>query len=315
MHEPVLKNKINIKLFLELFLSLLESGVTIPLALKTLCEDDKTSFYAKKILSIMEKNISFAKAVSCLSKKMFQYEQILLVAEETGDIVPILKNIITELKENDESKKEIFVVSIYPIFISIFAFILSFILYFYGIPYISKIAQISEPTLIQGIIKASIWIFFTTVILITLIFYMLYKNSFAYKFFRNVYYMALNSVGLEKSLTMLLKTEGFKDRERKVIIMILEDIRNGEFLYRSCKKIKHFDVFTTAWLTIAQDNGKVKESFEKIYNHYFLLKKQNKELLMRIIEPGVLLIAGGYILILIVECVVPIFLTLGNTIL
>lgn len=307
--------KINIKLFIELFLSIIESGINIPSALKTLSEDEKTEHYAKHILRQMEQNVSFSHSLCSISRKVSSYEQMLLIAEETGDIIPILRNIVSEMEDKNESNKQIISVSVYPILITIFAFILSFILINYGIPYISQIANIEKSGLYTGIFKANIWLVLSVLILGSIIFCILKKNDFQYKFFRNLYYLTVNSIGIENSLKLLLGSEGFSTKERKYISEILDCIRNGEFLFAACKKIRRFDIYTQAWLTVAQDNGRITESFEKIYRHYSSIRKNSREFLLRIIEPGVLLTAGIYIVILIVNCIVPIFLTLGSTIL
>lgn len=310
-----INKRISIKLFFELFLSILESGISIPVALKSLCKNSRTSYYASNILKEMDNNSSFSKSIIKLSKSLTQYEQMILISEETGDVKPVLRNIILELNEKNEDKKNLFVILIYPSLIILFAFILSCILYKYGIPYISQIAQISKEELNLGIIKAGFWLLVSSIALVCFIIYKLTRNSFQYKFFRNMYFLLINSVGLEKSLTLLLHTEQFNQKSRKIIVSILDDIRDGDYLWESCQKHKCFDVFTNSWLMIAQDNGQIKESFEKIYNHYFSLRKNDKQILMRIIEPLILLIAGGYIITLIINCVIPIFLSLGNNIL
>jgi len=307
--------KINIKLFIELFLSIIESGVNIPSALKTLSEDEKTEHYAKHILRQMEQNVSFSHSLCSISRKVSSYEQMLLIAEETGDIIPILRNIVSEMEDKNESNKQIISVSVYPILITIFAFILSFILINYSIPYISQIADIAKSDLYTGIFKANVWLVLSILILVSIIYYILKKNNFQYKFFRNLYYLTLNSIGIESSLKLMLGSEGFSTKDRKDISMILDDIRNGEFLYVACQKIKRFDIYTQAWLTVAQDNGRITESFGKIFSHYSSIRKTSRDVLLKIIEPGVLLAAGIYIVILIINCIVPIFLTLGSTIL
>lgn len=307
--------KINIKLFIELFLSMIESGINIPSALNTLSSDEKTEHYAKRILRQMEENVSFSHSLCSLSKKFSVYEQMLLIAEETGDIIPILRNIVSEMEDKNEINKQIVSVSVYPVLISVFAFVLSSILFNYGIPYISQIADIAKSDLYTGIFRANIWMVLSVLILGSVIYYILKKNSFQYKFFRNLYYLTLNSIGIESSLKLMLGSEGFSNKERKDVSVILDGIRNGEFLYTSCQKVRRFDIYTQAWLTIAQDNGRITESFEKIYSHYNLARKSSRNVLLKIIEPVVLLAAGIYIVILIVNCIVPIFLTLGSTIL
>lgn len=310
-----LVNRINIKTFIELFLSIIESGINIPAALNILAKDEKTEFYAESIIRQMEENTSFSHSFCSLSNKLSAYEHMLTIAEETGDIVPILKNIIFEINDKDYNTKQLISVSVYPVLMSLFAFTLSFILFNYGIPYISQIADISKNELTLGILKANTWLVFSVILLVFLSSFIIKKNYFQYKFFQNLYYLTLNSVGIESSLELLLRTEGFSTKERRDIALILESIRNGELLYIVCQKTKLFDIYTQAWLTSAESSGNIQESFEKIYAHYNLIRKNSREVLLRVIEPSILFIAGIYIVILIVTCVVPIFLTLGTTIL
>lgn len=309
------QKKVTFKQFLELFLSMLDSGLKIPVVLKSLKTDESTCYYAKEILNYMEKNVSFSHALCSVSSSINQYENMLEIAEETGDVIPILKNIVSELSEKEDNKKSFLVISIYPILVTIIALCLSLILYFLGVPYISQIAKISQEDLNFGILKANLWLVISIIIFI---FYMkekLNKEKFQYTFFRNLFYLVLNSVSIEKSLQLMMNTNEFSVKDKKIIINILDGIRNGEELCLICKKQNRFDIFCNSWLLVAKNNGDIAGSFNKVFEHYKQKKNLNKEIVMRLMEPAVFLISGVYILILIIYCVVPIFLNLGSNIL
>lgn len=315
MRSHFIKQKIKMKLFLELFLSLLESGVTIPVALKSLCRDEKTSFYAIQILEKMNNGESFSHSICLISKKMEQYEHLVVISEETGDLKPVLKSIVLEMKETEKSRESIFAFSIYPAFIGIFSLILSGILFFYGVPFIKQLAQISEHELNMGILKANIWLMISLFLLLVAMIETKTKYNFPYKFFRTINYMTMNNVSVSETLQIMIKSNCFTNKEKKEMISILDGIREGKYLYQACDGVKSFDVFTQTWLSITQDSGNLKECFEKIYQHYSILRKDKFETMQRIFEPSAIGIVGVYIIILIIYCVVPIFLNLGTAIL
>lgn len=308
-------NRINFRQFLDLFLSMLESSLKLPVVLKSLKEDSSTSFYASKILIEMEKNNSFSHALCTVCKEIKSYESMLQMAEETGDIVPVLKNITSDLKEKNENIKNFVITALYPAFIILLALGLSFILYFIGVPYIAEISEISQEELKGGIIKANVWLVISVLLLFVFIKWKMETNDFQYRFFRNLYYLVLNSVGIEAALQFMIKTNGFSLKEKKTVMQVLDGIRKGEELNLICKKIQKFDVFTLTWLSASKNTGNVQKSFHKIFEYYNDKRKENKEIVMRFVEPAVFLISGVYILILIIYCIVPIFLNLGSTLL
>lgn len=307
--------RISIRLFLELFLSLLESGISIPFSLKILSKDYKTSYYAKEILHSMETNNSFTISLCRLSKKLNSYEQILSIAEETGDVIPVLRNVIAEITDREESVKQVISILIYPFVVVSFSSVLSFVLLKYGVPYFGYLTDVSEEDLYHGVLCAALWIISAFLILIVFTGYQLTCFNFPNKFFRNLNFLTQSRISIDKSLSLLIQNDGFNNRERKIISMILNRIRNGDFLYKACSDIKKFDIYTNAWLTVVQNSGNVQECFARLYEHYSIAKRKRHETVIKFLEPGILLIIGIYILILMILCVIPVFLSLGATIL
>ena len=133
MHAKIIQ-KASLLQFIELLLSLTQSGFPLSSALKILSEKKETKHLSEKIISKLENGDTFTKAICTLDNKLKNYETLLITAEETGDINPVLSGITEELSEDDENKKSLITVSLYPIFICFLALILSFILIKYGIP-------------------------------------------------------------------------------------------------------------------------------------------------------------------------------------
>lgn len=314
MRKNLLNQRISVEQFLELFLSLVQSGFSIPSALNVLCDESYTREYAIKIRGKIKSDETFSSSLCSISKQLDGYKTILATAEETGDIVPSLRNIIDELHEKNEEKKNIITFSLYPAFIVLFAFILSILLVIYGIPYINLIAAVETMQLIKGIVAANIWLICSLAVLYFFVRYISRKYDFQYAFFRNLYYLSLNGIGIEEALLVIIKESHFNNNDCRTISVILNGIRNGQRIGEVCKKLKSFDVFTTAWLSVAEDNGQVNEAFKKIFEKYGIKRKQNREMSQRFLEPGILVLCGVYIIILIATCIIPVFMSLGTKI-
>lgn len=306
--------KASLTQFLELLLSLIQSGFTVSSALDVLCGEESTAFYAERILKKIERSENFCIALCSVSKKIRSYETIISSAEVTGDITPALQNMVEELKEEEETKKNLIVMSLYPVFMILFALILSVLLVVYALPFINEIADVEESFLIKGIVCANIWLFGSTALMIFLMNIFFKRYDFQYEVFRSLYYLSLNKVGVEEAVLVLMKKNKFKEKDMKVLSKFLTGLRSGKPFDEICRESKRFDVYTTALLCVAQSSGDCETAFKKIFGNYGKKKKTLREGIQRLIEPSLIAVTGVYILILIISCVVPVFMSLGTKI-
>lgn len=306
--------KASLTQFLELLLSLIQSGFTVSSALDVLCGEESTAFYAERILKKIERSENFCIALCSVSKKFRSYETIISSAEVTGDITPALQNMVEELKDEEEAKKNFIVMSIYPAFMILFALVLSVFLIVYAVPFIKEIADVKESSLIKGIIWANIWLSVSTALMIFLMNVLSKRYDFQYEIFRTLYYLCLNKIGLEEAVLVLMKKNKFKEKDMKVLSKFLSGLRSGKSFNEICRESKRFDVYTTALLSVAQNSGDSGTAFRKIFENYGKKKKTLREGVQRIIEPSLIAVTGVYILILIISCVVPVFMSLGTKI-
>ena len=304
-----------VKDFLELFLSLLQSGYPFTLALRILMQKDETKTYAGKILEAVENQGSVTNAVCSLYKKLNMYKTMLMTAEESGDIVPALSGVIEELKESEEDRRNLMVSAVYPVFVCILALAMSVVLIKYGLSYITLISEVDEKEIIRSVVTAVIFLFACVSIVFSLTLYSCRRFDFPYLFFRNLYYLNKSSVGMEEALRLLLREKYFSEKELKCVSKILSGIREGKPLWLMCDKTGMFDVFTVSWLFIAGESGDVEKGFLKIYESYRNKRIKARESARRSMEPLLLAVCGIYVVILIAGCVIPVFLNLGSKIL
>lgn len=300
--------------FLELFLSLMESGLSVPAVLKALCQEKSTRELALSINSKLEKSERLSLALCSISGSLNNYEGLLSTAEETGDIIPSLKNVVEELKNGRDELKNIITVSVYPLTVCILAFTLSTLLAVYGLPFINRIAEVDERQLTTAISRANIMLAAACAVCFIVVISAGKKNHFQQLFFQNLYYMSLNSIGVEETLEMLFASGHLKKRELAVVIRVLDGIRSGLSLKDACVSCGKFDGFTAAWLGAAGESGRVTESFEKIFRHYENKRRQVNQIVQRFIEPGAMAVSGMYIIALVTGCVIPVFKSFGTNI-
>ena len=314
MCSKIMKKTIKKSQFMELFLSLIESGFSITGSLKILSEKVETKEYALKIRKDIENNGSVSKALLGLSDKLSVYESILSTAEETGDIAPALKGVVEDLKENEEEKRNLFIVLVYPVVVGLIAISMSLFLIELGIPYINLIADVDRNECIQVIVGANLWLLFSGIVILFISIYLRQKYEFQKSLFKNLYYLNMNSVGMEDSFQILLRQKKCRKKDLQCLSFILSGLRNGELFFRLCEKTGRFDIFAVSWLFVMEEDGDVSEGLRKIFENYKKMQKEIRESLHRFLEPVILAVTGIYVLILIAGCVIPVFMTLGSKI-
>ena len=314
MYPEILK-KTGVTQFLELFLSLVQSGFSVTAALRALSKEKGTGFYAIKISMKIGQSRSFSKALCTISRKLKPYAVLLMSAEETGDITLVLKGVVEDLKEQEKDLKNLIASLIYPLFICIMALALSGFLISYGIPFINLISQVNEKQMIKAVITANIWLVLASLITVCLIRFFSHKHDFCYALFQNLYHLNLNNIGMEETFLLLLRQKDFKKKDLKCISHILSGLRAGKNISDVCRLCKRFDIYALSWLFAAEQSGDVTKSLEKIYEYYKEKRRVLRENIRRFLEPVLLAVCGGYVVILIAGLVVPIFMNLGTKLL
>ena len=315
MRTKMISKKAGLTQFLELFLSLLQSGIPLSAAVKILSEKKETRENAERIKNILENGGSISEALCSISRRLKPYETLLAVTEETGEIGPVLEGITEEVREKEEERRNLSVLSLYPAFVCLLALSLSLILIKYGVEYISLIAEVNKAELIKTVFTANLTLVFLSAAVFILISFFLQKYSFETFLFWNLYFLNRSAVGMEEAFALMLREKSFSRKELKCISLIIAALREGKALYRICEESRFFDAFCISWLYVAEESGEVTKALQKIYENYSNKKKEIRERAASFMEPALLALSGIYVVILITGCVIPVFMSLGSKIL
>ena len=301
--------------FLDALVSLLESGLPVVVAVDCLCAEQKLGKYAAAIKQKLQRSESFSDSLCSISGQMESFRAMITGAEESGNIVPVLKNILEEQKQKSDYKKSLITLMIYPAVIIVLSITLSLLLLVYGVDYINQIADINENQIKSGIGMALIWLLIAALLFTSGVLYLFHRYDFEYKTFKSLWYMNRACIGMEEALLILLKEGLFSRDKRRILGNVLKGIQSGKSFYMVWDENGRTDSFSLAWLYTAEQNGNILGALEKIQEHYEEKRKKDLETVSHLIEPAVAGGCGIYVLIIVIRCIVPIFQSLGSTIL
>ena len=246
------EKKLNLTQFMELLLSLIQSGYPLSGGLRILSKREETKRYAKKLLEVIEEGGSFSQAVTAISSRLEKFETLIDSAEESGDIVPALSAVLEELKEGEEDVKKLVLYSLYPSGVCILALTLSIAMIKFALPFINLIAELDAKTAEKMIITANVFLILSLTVLYMFIHFYSKRFDFQYYLFENLYFLNKSSVAMEEAFTVLLGEKSFSKRELKRISFIHKGLREGRSLYELGEECGCFDPFTEGWLFICR---------------------------------------------------------------
>ena len=307
-----LKKKMTERQFLELFLSLLEGGFSVASALAVLMEGRETESYARIICRGIAEDKSISDSLCRVSPALERYRMMTAACEQTGEIIPALKNITEEMEQKEEGRKNLIASALYPAFIMVLALTLSIVFGKWGIPSLRQIARVDEKKLVKALIFANGFLLVTVPLLIFLMREMTRKHDFSYSLFTNLYYLSLSGVGMEQALSVILGEGHMKKKELKKILEIRKELRGGKSLYEVFGTSGLCDTFTLSWLGVAENSGNAAEAFLKISTRYRMKKKEVREKALKITEPSLMVLCGIYVALIAAGCVIPVFMSLGE---
>lgn len=270
----------------------------------------KLKSFSNYILSELEKgsslaNIFLANPYIILPLK---YRQLLASEEKTGDYKKSLTYICNNEREKKESILEYLKISIYPLFIIILCFTGSL---FFG--YYSKNLAYPEIeiSIFKGLMFANIFLFFF-LLFFSLVLYLTHRKSEKTIFFicldfflRNTYDLttALENTGLifkENSKMKYALTKTINDLELGIPI----SQAFSESLLFTKDEIKKIEVHLRV--------GKLVDGIRVILEDLDKKAKNLKQVFASLIEPFLIFGAGAYLLIIIMQSILPFFLFYGG---
>ncbi|MCP1225166.1 type II secretion system F family protein [Sebaldella sp. S0638] len=257
------------------------------------------------------------------------------IAEESGNILLPLKNLKSKYEFEQELKKEIINLSLYPALVLATSFIIISILFKFVVPKFSGIYNDLNkeiPYLTKVMIKISTlygkYFLVTSVSAVVLIifsvtYYKRNKENFErlfiklpvikklYKEFRILYFsqsmsILLNSgVEIIKSIELSTQTAGsLLGRELKILIKKLEQ---GLSISNIIGNMQFFDNEYKNYILIGEETGNLGFVFSHITDIYFMRIREKTKRFLKILEPVSIIFIAFFIGLIVISVLLPVF--------
>ena len=257
------------------------------------------------------------------------------IAEETGNILIPLKNLKSKYEFEQELKKEIINLSLYPALVLATSVIIISILFKFVVPKFSGIYNDLNkeiPYLTKIMIKISTlyekYFFITSAAIIAVfIFFVMYykknKENFEklfiklpvikklYKEFKILYFsqsmsILLNSgVEIMKSIELSTQTAGsLLGKELKTLIKKLEQ---GLSISSIIGNMQFFDNEYKNYILIGEETGNLGFVFSHITDIYFIRIREKTKRFLKILEPVSIILIAFFIGLIVISVLLPVF--------
>jgi len=324
--------------------SLIEAGIPILTAMHILwrqTEEQTLQLVISHIRRKLEEGKKISEALEDFSNIFpVMYRSMISVAEKAGGLVAILKKLTVYIDYQRQTIMRAKKATLYPVIVVIFAFLVLICMFTFVVPTFQSILiklKIELPLLTRVVLWISkvlrSWQFIVTFFVLGGAIVFTYKNlrknpKFSYyfdyfKFKIPILGYILYSISLSRfihSLSILIGAglpiiESFKvakmtTSNQRLLIGIDEvqqKVEQGASLYESFKGAKIFPVLVTEMIGIGESAGTMVNSLNNLAAHFDeeIEYRQNK--LFTLIEPFLIMVVGGIVIITLLAIYLPIF--------
>lgn len=322
--------------------TLLSSGLTLDLSLKSTISQIKDSYLKKSMMQILEDikgGMSFSKAASNFPN-LFPGSIIAMIeaGESSGSLDIVLEEIANLLENSADFKRRIITATVYPMFILavgvlVVVFLLSFV-----VPKITMIfGELNQvlplPTRILLFITSflrSFWLIILIIVIaiIFLLRYLYMQPRFKTKIdkyffsiwiigdiykkiiisrFSNILGMLLkNGIPLVNALTI---SKGISQNSlyQRAIDMIINDVTQGKDLKKSLENTMLFPPHIIQMISAGEESGKLDELLLRVGDRLEKEVSSKLSIATSLLEPILILMLGGIVGFVVISILLPIF--------
>ncbi len=324
--------------------SLVEAGVPILLALHILwrqSESKNIQIIVSYIRQSIEDGANLLDAFSAFPNVFSKmYLALIGVAEVGAGLVEVLRKLSQNLQEQKKFIVRIKRATMYPIIVLSFAFLVLMGMFMFVVPTFQKVLvnlNAKLPLLTQILFNISnilrnvnFLIITGAVVVLGILFYKIMRPTKTFSYFidslklrlpfvKKIFY-PLSVARFSRSLSLLIgggvrlvsaidvaKTTVVNVRVENAISDIRKQVTEGGSLYEAFKSTKAFPIILVEMVGIGENSGKLPQVLEKVANHLdeevdYLLYK-----FLTMLEPLLIVLLGGIILIVFLGTYLPIF--------
>lgn len=328
--------------------TLVGAGIPLIQALDILAEQvEKTKF--RNVLRDMHHEVQGGKSFSDSMEKHHKIFSALFInmvraGEQSGSLEEILDRVATYLEKTSALQKKVKSAMMYPISVTVVAFLITFGMMTFVIPKFAEIfeglnAKLPAPTqilinmsrfmsaywyLVIGGLVGGLFLFFQAIKtpkgrlwwdslkLKMIIFGPIFLKVAVSKFSRTLATLVRSGVPILSSLEIVSKTSG-NNRLEIVIAALMDSVKKGETISGPLGKSEVFPTMVVRMIAIGEETGELEEMLMKIADFYDAEVDAAVDGLTSLIEPLIIAFLGVVIGGIVVAMFLPI-LTLANAI-
>jgi type II secretory pathway component PulF len=334
--------------FTEIMAALLRAGLTIQNAIGlcvTITGNPKTAWLSRNLLEALRNGLSLHEALKMHSPSFSPlYQALIRLGEKTGSVATVFHRMARHLRNEKKIRKKVGNVIWYPLIILLVAFVGCAGIIIFVLPRMTDIFAAfnirDSDNLVRELagVYRSLWLtvlFFVLLIAAVLLSLAVRKTSERFAFFTDKTLLALPLAGsFVKSLQTMdfsfamemltgsgisvhtaLKETSVAIRNRayaKAVMEVESLLRQGEILSRSFMAHHEFPPYIATWISVGERTGEVEHVFTQIREYFEEEVENMSEKLMGILEPGLILLVGMIVLLLVVQFVLPVFSLYGR---
>lgn len=337
--------------FTQMMEQLIESGLSMKDALEVtslISKNKKGSVrIAEEILVDIQKGISFADSVNNMEDVFPSvYRGIIRVGDKVGTVEKIFPRLRTYLETNQKLKEKLKGALIYPLIVLFTAVIGVIAMAVFVFPKLQEMFEEfggEASVLLQRNIsklKSGSVVLLSLLILIFILIVVLkifVKKNIKFKQFIDAFVLKIPLIGkfqiywntLNFAFAMETLTAGSVTIDNaipeaqsvitnaaynKALSEVNKDIMKGISLSTAFKKHKEFPDYMSRWMVVGEKSGKPDKIFSQIRNYFQNYIDQYIVKIMALIEPALIVLVGGIILLFVITIVVPVFSLYGSII-
>jgi type II secretory pathway component PulF len=307
--------------FVEMLNALVESDVSLIDALHILFQNDRRKEIRSvcgSILQNMKRGLGFSDSIGVLAGNRLYfphlYRILLKAAEITGSLDFALENILRDLKRRQKAQEALAAVMVYPAIIVAIAFAGTMALAFKGIPLFEASGFIPGAMLagaVRGIVWAGVFLLLCGSILFAVYFHIFGRDSPEYRIFSLISLLLQGNVSLADALSHCISSME-RSKYARALVSVKRDLAVGTKLSQAFAQTSLFPSYVTGWLSVADESGSLGNSFINITDHLARQDENKRAVASKCIEPAVIIITGVYLLLLIVNVVMPLLTSIGG---
>ena len=333
--------------FTEVMSALLKAGLTIQDALelcKSISTNEKVNQLSQALLKELTRGVPFHQALKVYSSSFSPlYRALIRLGEQTGSVINAFDRMAFYLGMQKKLQGKIGNALIYPVIIFVLAFLGCFGIILFVMPRMTEIFQAfntgdNQINLEIDRIYRSLWIslsFFLVcfgLAIATIILrkkspsFVLFSDQLALKTpFLGPFLKTMETLDFAFAMEMLtgagitisnaLKESASVAKNKSfsnAVLGVYAKLLNGEKLSTAFAAYSQFPLYVGTWIAVGEKTGSVEQTFSQIRSYFQGDLDHTSEKIMSLIEPGMILLVGIVVLILIIQFVLPVFSLYGR---